>query len=53
MKNQTDLFPWEELEQFIEQVEKEEQPVGETKLYVDQIKQILLSHRADRSVGIE
>ena len=24
MKNQTDLFPWEDLEQFIEQVEKEE-----------------------------
>ncbi|WP_273851783.1 hypothetical protein [Guptibacillus spartinae] len=53
MKNQSELFPWDDLKQFIERVEEEKQPVGEAKPYIDQIKQILLSHRADHSAGIE
>lgn len=53
MNNQSELFPWDDLKQFIERVEEEKQPVGEAKPYIDQIKQILLSHRADHKARIE
>ena len=39
-----DKLPMGELQKFVKRVEEESHPTGEAKPYIDQIKDILLSH---------